>query len=319
MLSKCVTCNKNITKKTPGLECNKCEKAVHGTTQCANLTAKQLAALRSAESLEWTCQDCLKNFSKRASLINAETDSDDEEDLEGLLEKPIFKKLLKGVEKTIQKEMKTITGTLDFFSEKIDEFNECLQACVAKMKDLEKKNAHLINQNVNLETRLNAVEQRVQELEQKQLSNHIEISGIAYTEKVEPVSIAKAVAKQLEVPEVSVKAARRTNLRADKVGVLLVELQEEKRAQWLNKAKEKKLTVQDLQSTVAVVGDPKDKIYIREALTAYNKWLMWKVKAELKESFKFIWCKDGLIKVRKDEKSKILIVRNESDIKKLIS
>ncbi|CAK1591332.1 unnamed protein product [Parnassius mnemosyne] len=70
-------CDKSITKKLPGLECNKCGKVVHVNQLCTDLSSKQLSALHNTENLEWTCQDCHKESLHRKSFIIPEDDDDD--------------------------------------------------------------------------------------------------------------------------------------------------------------------------------------------------------------------------------------------------
>ncbi|CAG9790264.1 unnamed protein product [Diatraea saccharalis] len=69
VIKKCVRCNSNITKKATGLECSRCEKVVHATIDCAKLSTEQLAALRASDGLEWSCEDCLNNVSRRSSFF----------------------------------------------------------------------------------------------------------------------------------------------------------------------------------------------------------------------------------------------------------
>ncbi|CAK1577889.1 unnamed protein product [Parnassius mnemosyne] len=68
-MNKCDCCEKLITKRRPGLECSKCEKIVHASQACTNLSTKQIAALRNADSLEWTCKECQRYTSIRRSYI----------------------------------------------------------------------------------------------------------------------------------------------------------------------------------------------------------------------------------------------------------
>ncbi|KAL0829214.1 hypothetical protein ABMA28_004045 [Loxostege sticticalis] len=125
MSNKCDNCNKNITKSKPGLECNRCEKLVHLTNQCTGLTNKQLAALRASENLEWTCQDCQDKTPRRSSIVIPNDDEGDEDYSESPTIQIDVKKLLgdisKEVERAIKKEMKDLTQSLQFQSDKMDE------------------------------------------------------------------------------------------------------------------------------------------------------------------------------------------------------
>ncbi|CAB3234332.1 unnamed protein product [Arctia plantaginis] len=79
VIKKCFGCKKNITKKSPGLECSRCSKVVHANSECAKLSNKQLSTLRNSNSIEWSCETCLLNTSRRTSYIIPEDDDADED------------------------------------------------------------------------------------------------------------------------------------------------------------------------------------------------------------------------------------------------
>ncbi|KAL1447925.1 hypothetical protein WDU94_005444 [Cyamophila willieti] len=59
----------------------------------------------------------------------------------------------------------------------------------------------------------------------------------------------------------------------------------------------------------------KDKIYVNEHLTKSNQDLLYKAK-KLKEvnGYKFVWVKDCKIMIRKNETSRIYVIRNTRDL-----
>lgn len=325
-IPKCFTCTKIITKKSPGLECRVCKKVVHASTPCAALTSKQITALRAQVSLDWTCKDCLKNHPKQGSFIIPEEDSEEEE--EGQANYPIastpssqasfptidVKKLLKDISKDVDK---TITKALEPLNETMNEICESIEAFKERIIELEKKNASLANANKNMEIRLYAVEQRVHELEQGQLQNFIEVSGIPAIENENPTLLVKNLAKKLDIDESGIKTAKRLGNRGEKAGYLLVELQEENRNCWLQKARTVKPVIGDLIPHTNE-NEKEKKIFVREALTPYNKELLWKAKQQLPDTYKYVWVKDGKIRARKEDKSKVFIVRKEADIEMLL-
>ncbi|KAG7306517.1 hypothetical protein JYU34_009159 [Plutella xylostella] len=339
-LPKCDNCKKSITKRSPGLECSKCGIIVHAVNECAGLTAKQIAALRATDNLEWTCNGCHLNTPQRRSFIVPDEDEQEEEDeLDTNTPKPTaksiasidIKKLLqdiaKDVEKTIRRQLGELQQAVDYCSAKVDEFAEDAEDTKTRMKVLEKKNESLMNTNKHLENKIYAMEQRYNELEQKQLEYHLEIAGIPYQEEENVLKITQEIAKKIGMDETMIKSVKRQRKGDKSDSVVRVELKEESEpTSWVQAARSAGLTAADLVPAAAAAAAPtpdehsKRRVYVRHALTAYNKTLLYKTKEQLKDKFKFIWCNyEGKVMVRKAEKSKIQVVRFEDDLQKLLA
>lgn len=321
-MKKCNVCKKNITKKSPGLECSRCEILVHASTTCAGLTNKQLTALRAADTLEWVCTEC-HHISPRKSFIVPEADEDEESLDLNLGPAPAIdiKKLLQDVHKEINKiitrELQNIVKSVQYCSDKMDEFKICMDASTQKIKDLEKKQISLKNHNTNLETKIAALEQRVQIIEQDQLSQHIEVAGIPYIENENVLQLIEKIPLLINTSPDEIKAVRRLPTRRDKKGVVQVELKDgAARARWLSNARTVAISTLDL---IPDYKDPSEKLYIREALTSYNKRLLGMAKKTLHGVYKYVWCKNGNILARKAENEKVIRIRSDDDIESLIA
>lgn len=333
-MTKCDRCNKPITKKNPGMECSKCEKIVHGTNQCSGLTSKQLAALRVADNLEWVCQECHQNTSKRRSFIIPEEDDDVDPSSELLSDKrnqsvqinvkQLLSDIAQEVEMAVKREMRELTVSLQFHTEKMDDMVESMESLKQSIQELKKKNLDLVNKNTHLETRVGALEQRLQEMEQDKLASYLEITNVPHEENQNPMEIIKKLAMHIDAPIDEVEGAMRRTSRNDKPGVIMIKLKSEKcQEKWLELYKGKgknensKIRVRDILPNVQVLI-ANIPIYLNEALTPFNKRLLWNAKQELKEKYKYIWCRKGLIRVRQEGvNQKSVIVRNLDDIKKL--
>lgn len=321
-MNKCDKCNKNVTKRSPGLICSRCEKLVHANTLCTGLSNKQLTALRAADNLEWTCIECHRESPRRRSYVVPEEEG--EEDEINSQEPPIqidVKQLLKDIskemEKAIKREMKEITQSLQFHSEKMDEVLENIEAFKETIQELKRKNNDLQNKNTNLETRVRALEQQYQATEQQKLKNLVEIANIPYLENEDIASMVNTVAMKLQVPNNEIVFAERLPGKKERPGSVQVQLKDEKtQLKWLTAAKNKNIHISDVTPGVPTTS-ASEKIFIRESLTSYNKTLLWNAKQELKNTYKFIWCKKGIIRVRKDEKDTIHTLRSLEDINKL--
>lgn len=322
MVTKCTVCNKTITKKSPGLECSRCNKHVHATTACAAASEKQLAALRAANNLEWNCSECSSNMN-RSSIFIPEEDQDDLEDVtksfDGQSSPVDIKKLLQTISveirKIIKEEMASFQHSVEYLSEQYDDLKERSDKNDEIIKQLKNSNTTLKNTNTNLEHRISAIEQRLQEYEHQMLTNYLEIDGIPKATSDNLNTIAAQVASQLSADEGQVESIRRGPPRGERPGIIIVKLNSKStRNQWLAAAKTKELVLADVLPS-APKEDANKKIYIREALTPHLKKLLWQAKQQLKTIFKYIWCRDGKILLKKEEKGKIHTITNVNDIK----
>lgn len=322
MANKCSQCSKPITRKYTGLECNKCGVVVHSTNACTGLTNKQLSSLRTADNLEWTCNECSRSPRRSSIFIAPDDDHDDEEDAasssNGQLDmKKLLRDLTEEINKIIKKELKETNSALQYCSDKLEECLDCMEAFKEKIKSLEKKNCELENKYRSLENNIGALQQRVHEFEQKDLRCNIEVAGIPYIENENVQDIAGKIARTLNKETSEIKTVKRIPTQQGKTGIIKMQMHsEEKRNNWIKEAKLKNITVNSIitgsDSKIA-----KEKIYLREELTYYNKNLLWKTKQACKDKYKFVWCKEGKIMVRKTENSKVLIIRSDEDINKL--
>ncbi|XP_047533394.1 uncharacterized protein LOC125068333 [Vanessa atalanta] len=325
-MAKCDKCNKYITKNKPGLECSRCEKVVHLNTICSELSNKQLSAVRAAENLEWTCRECHENSPKRHSIVIPD---DDEEEEDKRNEAPDLKidmqqllvDITRQMEKTIKREMKELSQSLQFHSEKMDEVITMLEACQETIKDLKKKNIELINKNNNLETRVGALEQRLQEKEQRELSNCVEICNVPQRVDENTYLLAKQVAKKLNQQAEDIKEAIRLPGKKENPSPILIKLKNEQlQNSWLTSAKSSchKIKAVDIVPETTDKIEIEKSIYLRETLTPYNRHLLWFAKKELSTTYKFIWIKKGILRARKEgDKEKAIIIRSKEDVNKL--
>lgn len=328
---KCDTCNKNIVRTKPGLVCGRCEKIVHHTTSCAGLTNKQLTALRATENLEWTCQECHDVSPRRRSIIVPDDEEEDEirydipTDNLQIDVKQLLKDITQHVEKTIRRELKDINHSLQTHSDLMQDSIDSVNEMKTIMLDLKKKNVELVNKNKHLETRVGALEQRIQDFEQQKLSRNLEIHYMPNFKDENTLQIAQTLAKKLNLRTSDIEHAQRMHGKKDNPGPVQIILKtEQAQEQWLETFKQhqkskgqiKLSDIFGLDNTNKIDHD--QNIVIREALTPYNKHLLWYAKQEIRDTYKYIWIKKGVLRVRKDgEENKPIIVRSETDIKNL--
>lgn len=326
VLKKCAKCKKNVTKKMPGLECSRCDKVVHADPVCSKLSNKQLNTLRNSPGIEWSCEECLKNLSRRSSYIIPEEgdDDSDSEDPKYTEMAPVVdaNKLVQDISREVKKafreEIRSLENSLDFLSEQLTSMEQAIKKQDSKIKELENKNYDLQNKNKNLELRINVMEQGFQEVEQQSLTTALEVAGLPEIPSNDIQKVMDTVAFKLNVADREIHSTRRLPGSKDKPGPILVELKSKVlQQQWIDASREKSITVGQI-----VPDAPKekadDRVYIREALTKYIKTLLYNAKTQLlNKSCQYVWCKNGKVYARKLNNSKIYYIRTLQDIKQI--
>ncbi|KAJ2942196.1 hypothetical protein O0L34_g15737 [Tuta absoluta] len=326
-MSKCGMCSKILTKRSPILTCNICDILVHAKTECTGLTNKQLSALRAVENLDWTCNECLKAGTRRASYKLH--DVEDDEDEEGISKngnkvvtvdhKEFMSDISKEIKKILKIELGDIQKSVTYVSNKLDECLESMELFKKRMKELENKNTYLTNKTTNMEHKILALEQVVAEFQQGKMDSTLEVAGIPKMQDENLIEIAESLSKILEVDSATKVQASRLPPHPKKPDVIVLKMHDkDTKMQWMVASRKKNITVQDvIPTTDAQVGST--PVYVREAMTPFNKKLFWLAKQELKPAFKYVWFKDGKILARKHDNGKITVLRNECDIENLLT
>lgn len=323
---KCAKCVKLITKKSPGLQCSKCNKWIHAS--CASITPDQLSVLHVTESVDWKCKSCTGGGKpKRLSCIIPDIDGDENTDTESVtphtgahadsMMQQVLRDLRREVRQVIKEELQR---TLQFYSDKIDEYEAKIHNYEKAMKELENRCTDLQNQAKNTNIKYEVLENKLNQMEQAQLCNQLEICGINQSETDNPEEIAKKIAVTItQNPDDVVKAYRKARNPAnvarnkDQAPITVI-LREGNRDVWIDAAKNTTISA----STIGYDGA--HKVYLRECLTPATAYLLWKTKEELKGLFSFIWCKHGHVLVRKSaQEKKITTIRSVADIEKVKS
>ncbi|KAJ2937621.1 hypothetical protein O0L34_g17877 [Tuta absoluta] len=314
-------CNKGINKKCPGLQCAKCNKWWHAT--CVSITNEQLTALHATDSVDWKCKSCAGSAKpKRVSyILPAESEESDENpntEETALNKKALLQELLCDLRNEIKSIIEIeLQKSLSFYSDKIDEYGAKIKVFEQNMNSLDNQCKDLKNTVKNLHLKFDAMEIKCNQLEQFQISNQLEICGVDEMEQEITMDLAKKVATVLNRnPDDVVKAYRkssRTPAGQRKSSPLIVILREGNRDPWLEAAKKCNIWATDLGRT-----DENGKIYLRESLTPITAHLLWKTKEDLTGLYKYIWCKNGNVLIRK-ENEKVIYVRSLQHLQKIKS
>lgn len=321
---KCVMCKKNITKKTPGLECSRCDKIVHADPACAKLSNKQLNTLRNSPGIEWSCEDCITNHTTRSSFLIPEEDEEEDDcasenstHIQSLDTRKLVQDISREMKKTFREEIRNLESSLELLFNQMRDVEFTIKKQDTKIQDLEHKNQDLQNKNKNFEVRISVLEQRVKNFEQQALSKTLEIAGLPDDSSTDIDKVLYTVASKLNMNVNDIQASQRTPGSKLKPGPILAEMKT-KAAQrkWIEAGKKTNLSV-GLILPDAAKDKADNRVYIREALTKHLKTLLYEAKIRLGNSYQFVWCKDGNICARESSTSKIHYIHSLQHISKL--
>lgn len=210
----------------------------------------------------------------------------------------------------MEKKLAELAELVDFVSGKYDKMCEFQIMAEKKIKALENKNAYLEKCNKSLEERVN-------ELEEREKGKKVELAGLERKENEDITTVVTQVAHKLELDPSQIERAERVGREkpdSEKPLPVVITLKtREARDNWIKNRK--------YRLTNGQIYDTKNdsRIYVNENLTRYKRNLLWLTKTQLKKTYKYIWVQDGKILIRKsDELKKIFSIRDERDIERFI-
>ncbi|KAL4705688.1 hypothetical protein ACJJTC_018761 [Scirpophaga incertulas] len=113
----------------------------------------------------------------------------------------------------LQLEQKMITKKLDYVSDLVDQLNGNVDVFTQKIKQLKQRNRYLYTKNKILEAKLVAVQQKVHQIEQNQLVDHMDMFDMMFDGQEELSFISNDVTAKLLVVDKALKTVQHLNER----------------------------------------------------------------------------------------------------------
>lgn len=260
-------------------------------------------------------------MTRRSSFIIPDDDADEDSDSgRALHSKSIIdtQKLVQDIsrelKKTFREEISQLEASLEFLHDQLNNMEQSMKAQDTKIKTLEHKNLDLFNKNKHLELRVAVLEQGARQTEQNALSASLEIAGLPDFPPVELDNVITAIASKLDEDKSEIQSTQRLSSGKDKPCTILLEFKSKIiRNKWIAASKGKSISVAQVLPNVNK-EKAEDRVFVREALTKHVKTLLFNAKLKLRNSFQFVWCKDGKVCARKTNNSKIFYIRCLQDI-----
>lgn len=287
----CKRCSDPLAAADKVVCCN-CNNEFH--YHCQSLTDR---TFRKVDQTKWKCKTCIQDIATKQGTTNENVAENKEEDIE--------KKEPVSVEKAMR----------DYFDQKFMELSntmtvqkdEMIKALTGKVTELEKK----LNEG---DVKIADLEDRMEMLENRSRIQNIEIRNMPETKNEDVNYLVSCIGKAIGVTNIGegdIQVAHRVNSRSGKGNRPIVAHLSTRfmRNQWLQHYKNYKknkgnLTAKDVSGNLTSGTN----IYIHEHITVKTKLLLNEVRAYAKEKeIKFVWIKDALILLKRDENSQAVV------------
>ncbi|XP_075732983.1 uncharacterized protein LOC142817632 [Rhipicephalus microplus] len=200
----------------------------------------------------------------------------------------------------------------------VDSLSSSVEHLNGLLEDMRCKNSALSDENTQLRSQNQSLTRRVEELEQYSRLSNVEIKGIPCTQGEDCVEILKTVGDKIGCPILpyDLDIVHRVPTRSiDKKNIIARFCSRTKKADFVSKARKARLCLSD----IGLSSQSKFPVFVNEHLTACNKTLFSKALSLKKEKkWLFLWTDNCQIKARKTTTSKVLRIRDESDLNKIV-
>lgn len=207
----------------------------------------------------------------------------------------------------MEEKIESLKDNVDFYAQKYQEMTDF-------KKNAEKKIAALEKKNLNLQKINESLEERITQLELKEVETEVEIVGVEQVLNENTKDLIATIGQKLEMDVNEIESARRVGRQKPdekRPRPIVVKLRSKvARAGWL-KHRKTMLTNKDLLG-----NDNNNRIYINENLTKQMRSLFWNTKTSLKGTYKYIWVQDLKILIKKTDASKIYNIKCDADIQR---
>lgn len=310
-------CNMVCDSDSEYVKCVECESMFH-------LTCKKIPT-RGAKK-DWTCEKCKPDKAKSSSSIGSNKSSNTgitvtKEFILNTLE--AFKKEMFSEMKNYGKKLDEVTVSLQFLADAVDKATKSTEDLTKGMARIQKENDQIKLENESLRKEVRNMQTRINNMEQYSRRSNVEITGIPPTKGEDVCSIVQDIGKVIGAeirPEEVVAAHRVPTYNRERTPQIIVQFQSRiQRNLFLDKFKEARRNTRELTANQVNKNFRSNPFYVNEHLTSENKILLSKAKSKCREvGYKYAWCKEGKIFVRKTDGVNAIRIESEDDFTKIM-
>lgn len=338
----CNTCNSAITTTTY-VKCFNCKSNYHFSS-CCPLSESTYSSMYGERKANWKCQKC-KPRSKSPNNVYQAFVFDDKNQQTTLRDDDIVENseenrakihqdslALNTVNSTLcsvqsdvndlKSDIKDIKTNLEQLSaitnnshtQIRDEITSALSTITTTLSKLVDQVKELVEKDKQKEHQINAIDTRINQIEQQFIVKNIEIKNVTNKE-MSPYEIIKTIASSVDVEmsEADISNAYRLKRQSDKIVAEFTSLN--KKRELMSKITRHRVDADIINNNRNENNNNNNHIYINDQLTFNNKRLLWTTKTKAREAnWKYVWVRDGKIFARKIENSPAININNVYDI-----
>lgn len=296
----CGVCSTAVSRSNPGVKCyGQCELKYH--LKCVGLP-QSFADLTADSGVRWTCTRC--GSSAKTGI-----------------EKQLLTKLddIQGHIKGLKTEQSEFKKSLNFYGNKIDEFNKQIENFQTLVRTIDIMREEMSS----VRSECKGLRNEIEILQQMGRINNLEICGIPEKRNEDIPSIIRRIATKLDVTveEQHIDDAHRVSIFSDnnsnKHKNIVVKFSSRLiKNTFLNAARKfnRKFNCSDLGFTEDSL------VYVNEHLSPFYKLLFKKAREFCRlHSYKYCWIRDTKIFIKKSDDGRTIYVSNEDVLTRLVA
>lgn len=299
-MALCAVCNSTTGKQERGkVQCGKCKKWNH--VKCVGLTSTPA---------DWRCINCTENTLIGQGDIDSSAPSL-ENMMKLLLQLTNDVKLIKSDQRNQEH---NLGKSLDLCHEKLDsnaalltQQQQSIERCLGEIDALK-------SENKLLRTHVQALESRVTESEQYSRRNTVEIYGVPESRNEDVLTTVQQVGRAINIDihdnmiDICHRLPKQQNQQHGGIIVKFVRRIDKERFMDCRRIK-RNLSTRHL-------GLPEDAIiYVNESLSQEKRRLLAQArKVKRDKQFEFLWVRNGVIKMKKTQGTRVIIINNSDDL-----
>ncbi|KAF6210623.1 hypothetical protein GE061_013730 [Apolygus lucorum] len=185
----CAKCNRDLGSPRKTVKCIECGLCYH--PYCTRLkTVENYRKLKTELKASWRCDPCChasrvtKQLAGMAEVIDEVDEvepSDDDQDLVETSKNMDMEGKIDLLLSSFNKQMKSMKRSMQFFNENFESTQKILKELKNEVTENRKEVDQLVRKNKNLERKVTYLDMKLNDVEQRDLRNDIQISGIPET------------------------------------------------------------------------------------------------------------------------------------------
>lgn len=221
---------------------------------------------------------------------------------------------LKDDMQSIKQELSGLKDTCIYTSEKLDDLGGRLTGVENRVTNLEK----LQDSVISLQNDLMKAKLELSAQEQRSRLNNVEIKGVPIKKDENLFSIVEQLSRKVNctVPKSQINYISRVPMHNSKEKLIIVSFMNRYvKEDFIAAARADK----KLSSTDIGFQGVSCRVYVNDHLSVDHKKLLTLTKTTAQsKNFSFVWIKHGKIHVRRDDSSKVIVIRHENDLNKIV-